>query len=111
MTDKELKRLRRPELLEILLAQSREIDALKEKNGQLARQLESRRIELAEAGSIAEAALRLSGIFEKAQAAADLYLESVKARRQEDAGRDAAAQKDAACGAATEGLANEAQGI
>ena len=34
---------------------------------------------LSEAGSIAEAALRLNGVFEAAQAAADQYLDSVRA--------------------------------
>ena len=85
MTDQEFKRLKRPELLEILLAQSREIDALREKNQQLTRQLESRRIELSRAGSIAQAALELNGIFEKAQAAADMYLENVRQNAQQSA--------------------------
>lgn len=85
MTDQEFKRLKRPELLDILLAQSREIDALKEKNEQLTRQLEDRRIRLNEAGSIAQAALQLSEIFEKAQAAADLYLENVQQTALENA--------------------------
>ena len=83
MTDKEFKRLKRPELFEILLAQSREIDALKAKNEALTRQLESRRIDLEQAGSIAQAALQLNHIFEKAQAAADLYVENVAALYQE----------------------------
>ena len=37
-----------------------------------------RKIKLREAGSIAEAALRLNGIFEAAQAAADQYLENIE---------------------------------
>ncbi len=37
-----------------------------------------RKIKLREAGSIAEASLRLSGIYEAAQKAADLYLENVE---------------------------------
>ncbi len=45
----------------------------------------SREIELEEAGSIAEAALRLNGIFEAAQEAADQYLMNV--RRMADTGR------------------------
>ena len=39
---------------------------------------ESRKIELEEAGSIAMAALRLNGVFEAAQAAADQYIYNVK---------------------------------
>lgn len=38
----------------------------------------SRRIELEEAGSIAEASLRLNGVFEAAQKAADQYLENLR---------------------------------
>ena len=40
--------------------------------------LTSRRIELTEAGNIAEAALRLNGIFEVAQQAAEQYFENLK---------------------------------
>ncbi len=43
--------------------------------------LASRRIELAEAGSIAEAALRLNGIFEVAQQAAEQYLYNIRVNR------------------------------
>lgn len=84
MTDKRLKKLKRSELLEVMLTQSREIDALKEENEKLSRQLESRKIELKEAGSIAQAALQLNHIFEQAQAAADMYLENIAARQQEE---------------------------
>lgn len=42
----------------------------------------SKRIELEEAGSIAEAALRLNGIFEVAQQAADQYLYNIKLKRR-----------------------------
>ena len=44
----------------------------------LRRQLEDRRIRLEKTGSIAEAALALSGVFEAAQKAADLYIQSVR---------------------------------
>ncbi len=45
----------------------------------------SREIELQEAGSIAEAALRLNGIFEAAQRAAEQYLSNVKRINPENA--------------------------
>ena len=50
----------------------------------MTRQIESRKIELKEAGSIAQAALQLNHIFEQAQAAADMYLENIAARQQEE---------------------------
>ena len=40
-------------------------------------QLENRRIQIENSGSIAEAALKLNGIFEAAQAAANQYLENL----------------------------------
>lgn len=111
MTDKELHKLGRRELLQMLLVQAKEAERLagllSETEEQL-HQLEDtyerlrdrldkkdlqirnlrevleaerhkREIELQEAGSIAEAALRLNGVFEAAQKAADQYLESVRA--------------------------------
>lgn len=124
LTEKEFSKLKRRDLLELLVSQIQEDDRLErrgalmaarinkqeksltrlkerldEKDAQierlkaklddkdaeianltetLERERTSRRIELDEAGSIAEAALRLSGIFEAAQDAADRYLENVK---------------------------------
>ena len=80
MTDKELRRLRREDLLQILIAQQRQLDeqadALKRAEEALAR----RDIAVAEAGSLAEAALRLNGVFEAAQAAADQYADQMRVR-------------------------------
>ena len=78
MTEKELLRLKRSELLEIMLAQSREIDSLREELEATKRKLEDKRIKIKEAGSIAEASLQLTKIFEEAQRAADLYVENIK---------------------------------
>lgn len=77
MTDKELQKLSRTELLELLLVQSKELDKKNQELESLQAQLQTRQIALSQAGNIAEAALRLNGIFEAAQAAADQYLESV----------------------------------
>lgn len=77
MTDKELRKLNRAQLLELLLEQAKEVERLREELEAARRELESRRILLAEAGSIAEAALKLNGIFEAAQRAADQYLENI----------------------------------
>ena len=77
MTDKELRKLTRAELLELLLIQTREIDSLNAQVGELQSQLQQRQIALAQAGNIAEAALQLNHVFEAAQAAADEYLQNV----------------------------------
>lgn len=63
MTDKELHRLKRSELLEMMLEQSREIDRLKEQLACMEEKLKSREVILAKAGSIAEAALALKWNF------------------------------------------------
>lgn len=78
MTNRDLKRLSREVLLEMLLEQSREVERLKQRNLELEKELESRRIMIRNAGSIAEAALQLNRIFETAQRAADQYLENVQ---------------------------------
>ena len=91
MTDRALNNLSREELLDLALAQQRQIEALQQ---QLVQQTAAD-----EAGSIAQAALQLSGVFEKAQQAADVYLENIavmKLRREtEDAAR--LAQTEALC--------------
>ncbi len=79
MTDKELKRLSRVELIDIiyeLQKQSEEKDAQMQK---MQTALDDRTLRIENAGSIAEAAFSINGIFEAAQAAADQYLTSIKA--------------------------------
>lgn len=78
MTDAELKKLKRHELLQMLLEQSKTVEALKAELEEKNKLLEERSIKLAESGSIAEAALKLNDIFEAAQAAADQYLYNIK---------------------------------
>ncbi len=78
MTNKELHKLNRSELLELLLEQSREVDLLKERLADMEKRLKDREIAIQKAGSIAEASLVLNHIFTDAQKAADLYLENVK---------------------------------
>lgn len=78
MTDKELHKLRRSELLEIMLNLKTESDRLKQENEELRLTLNEKNVSLEKSGNIAEAALQLSGIFEKAQQAADIYLSSIK---------------------------------
>ena len=74
MDQKDLRRLSRRDLLEMLLDLAKENDLLKEVNKQLEAALEDRTLETLEAGSLAEASLRLNGVFQAAQNAADQYL-------------------------------------
>ena len=122
MADKELRRLKRRELLQMLLVQCEETERLQRESDEAKSELaalsesyerlkiklnvkderlnqkdakiaelnrtiqemkESKAIELKKAGSIAEAALRLNGIFELAQECADQYLMNVKRLAEE----------------------------
>ena len=78
MTDKEVRRLNHRELLEILVEQEKENEQLREELDQLNGVLESRNVRLEKTGSLAEASLSLSGVFEAADTAAKLYLENIE---------------------------------
>ena len=92
MTDKELKKLSRAELLEMLLVQSKKLEQQQKHIGELEAKLRERELRQKELGSIAEAALQLNGVFQAAQQAADQYLEN--AARMEEESR--AKQEEAA---------------
>ena len=55
---------------------------LKEENASLRAALDSRRLQVEKAGSLAEAALAVSGVLEAAQQAADVYLASLGAAKE-----------------------------
>lgn len=80
MTDRELRRLGRAELVEIIYTLQKQNAACQAENSRLQAALDEKNLKIANAGSIAQAALSLSGIFEAAQAAADQYLASVRGR-------------------------------
>ena len=72
-----LLKLRKKDLLEIMLRQGQEIDRLRDRVAELEEKLESKEIIIDNAGSLAEASLALTAIFEEAQKAADIYLSNV----------------------------------
>ena len=78
MTENDIKKLSRGVLLEILVEQTKERETEKEQFAQLQEKMKSREIKLSQAGSIAEAALQLNGVFEAAQEAAKQYLENIE---------------------------------
>lgn len=82
MTDKELKKLSRAELLQMLIAQVKENDSLRAQLEEANKQLENRAIAFQEAGTLAEASLRLNGIFSAADAAAKQYLDNIKEKSE-----------------------------
>ena len=78
MADEELKKLKRNELLERLVQLTRENEELKAELVELRAKLADRTLDLLDSGSIAEASLKLNGVFEAAQAAADQYLDNIE---------------------------------
>lgn len=87
MTEQELRKLKRADLIELLINQVKENDYLSKQNAKLSKMLEDREIMIDNAGSIAEAAIAINNVFNDAQAAADQYLENMKSlnRQQEEA--------------------------
>ena len=80
MTQKDLKRLTRSDLMEMLLEVSRENEQLRKELAGVRQELEQRELRIQEAGSLAEAALKLTEVFEQAQAACDLYTQEIHRR-------------------------------
>lgn len=78
MTDKEFRKLKRQDLLEIMLAQSQEIDSLQAELKETRKKLEEKAIAIDQAGNIAEASLAVTELFAVAQRAADIYMASVR---------------------------------
>lgn len=83
MTDKELSKLNRRELLEILLKLRKKNDELEKELEETKTKLADKELKIEKSGSIAEASLALTKIFEEAQKAADLYLANVKHETKE----------------------------
>lgn len=75
---KELKKLNRKDLLEIVLEQIKRIEKLENENENLNRKLESKTISIKESGSIAEASLKISNIFKSIEEAKEIYMENIK---------------------------------
>lgn len=100
MTDKELRRMNRGELLQMLITQVEENKMLQEKLEQTETALKDRQITIEQSGSLAEVALSLNGVFQATDAAAKQYLENIKrmSSQQEGVCRDmqAEAEKKAA---------------
>ena len=80
-----LRKLNKLQLLELLARQEKELQYLRTTLAERDAELERRALIMQEAGSIAEAALRLNDVFEAAQRAAEQYLESIKVSRAQEA--------------------------
>ena len=78
MTERELRRLGRKELLELLILRTQECEELRKQLDEAEAALQERRLMLSRAGSIADAALQINAVFDVAQKAAQQYLDNVR---------------------------------
>lgn len=78
MAKNELSKLKRGDLLELMVEQGREIDRLREELENAQKKLNSKELMLQEAGSISKASVGISNVFEEAQTAAEIYIYNVK---------------------------------
>ena len=83
MTDQEFRHLSRAALVEIIYELQRTVGALRAELSVAQEKLEERYIALSEVGNLADAAVRLNGLMEAAQRAAEDYL--LQVRRLSDA--------------------------
>lgn len=85
MTQYEMKKLSRKELLQLAAEESAQIRILQEHLEIAENELHKREININEAGSIAEASMKLSNVFEAAQEACRLYTDNIQrlSERQE----------------------------
>lgn len=86
MTDRQLRKAGRGDLLRILLEQRKENEALRQEISEVREQLLQRQIAIDQSGTLAEAALKLSGIFDAAETACRYYTENIRelSGRQEE---------------------------
>lgn len=78
MTDNELRKLSRSELLQMLIQQMKENEELNAQLSSAQAKLQERQIHIDKAGTLAEAALLLNGVFEAAEAASQQYTENIR---------------------------------
>lgn len=94
MTERELRKLSRSDLLEMMLTVTRENEQLRQLLTQAQEQLTSRRLTIENAGSLAEASMQLNGVFEAAQAACEMYTENIRQRSEQQEATCAQLEKE-----------------
>lgn len=83
MISNELKKLNRRELVDIIYQMKKNEQLLQDEITSLQRELQEKRIRLADVGSIADAAVSITDVFTAAQNAADLYLHEISCMKAE----------------------------
>ena len=89
MISKELKRLSRRELVDIIYQLKKNEQDMQEEIESLKTELQDKRIRISTVGSIADAAMSVTNVFSTAQMTADIYLREIS-RMREDADRECA---------------------
>ena len=89
MISKELKRLSRRELVDVIYQLKKNEQEMQEEIESLKTELQDKRIRISTAGSIADAAMSVTNVFSTAQITADIYLHEISCMR-EDADRECA---------------------
>ena len=86
MTDRQLRKASRLDLLRLLLEEKKTSEALRDQVQNMQLQLDDRQLHMDQAGSLADAALKLSGIFDAAESACQYYTENIRklSGRQEE---------------------------
>ena len=83
MISNELKKLNRRELVDIIYQMKKNEQLLQDEITSLQRELQEKRLRLADVGSIADAAVSITDVFTAAQSAADLYLHEISCMKAE----------------------------
>ena len=83
MIGKELNKMNRRELVDIIYQMKKNEQRMQEKIASLEAALQDKRLRISEAGSIAEAAVSITKVFSAAQEAADLYLHEITCMKAE----------------------------
>ena len=83
MTEKELRKLTRYQILELLVVQTERADRLQSRLEALEKQLNEQDMQILSLGSIAEASLQLGGIFQAAQETAEIFVNAAKKKAEE----------------------------
>ena len=78
MTDKEFKRLKRSQLIDIIYQFQLKQEELEAENEKLTKELADKRLRIDKTGNIAEAALEVHDVMRSAQDAAEHYMEEIR---------------------------------
>ena len=83
LTEKELRKLNRFQLLELLVMQTEQNELLQKQLEELKNKRVEDMTQISQMGSVAEASVQISGLFSAAQSTADMYLKESKKRAEE----------------------------